>query len=234
MASIHELLGFEPSELVDEVGSAISEEISRCVGNIKMEILKAPEFKRSARDGESESVDKYCKLLQDKLTKEFAKNFEKFELYASRNIFVHPDSDLSTDSNGSAGSATAKLVDEELEETKVLTVELTQLRRRYLGLTSECRELEQLLADMKSSLFGLRVGAQVFEQLSAQQLGEAVAEISDYKRVLLEHVSRANDLTHHFASTTDAHNQTNSNKLHPIKAGNVDDLNHLMQDLPDP
>lgn len=134
----------------------------------------------------------YCKLLQDKLTKEFAKNFEKFELYASRNIFVHPDSDLSTDSNGSAGSATAKLVDEELEETKVLTVELTQLRRRYLGLTSECRELEQLLADMKSSLFGLRVGAQVFEQLSAQQLGEAVAEISDYKRVLLEHVSRAN------------------------------------------
>jgi hypothetical protein len=44
---------------------------------------------------------------------------------------------------------------------------------------------------MKSSLFGLRVGAQVFEQLSAQQLGEAVAEIADYKRTLLEYVARA-------------------------------------------
>jgi ribosomal protein L29 len=136
----------------------------------------------------------HCKLLQDKLTKEFAKNFEKFELYASRNIFVYPDDDMGVDLNGSAGSAIAKLVDEELEETKALTAELTQLRRRYLGLTSEGRELEQLLADMKSSLFGLRVGAQVFEQLSAQQLTEAVAEISDYKRVLLEHVSKANGM----------------------------------------
>jgi hypothetical protein len=52
--------------------------------------------------------------------------------------------------------------------------------------------MEQLLADMKSSLFGLRVGAQVFETLSIQPLGEAMASVVDSKKSLFELVAKAN------------------------------------------
>ena len=54
---------------------------------------------------------------------------------------------------------------------------------------SECRELEQLLADMRSSLFNLQVGAQA---LPEQPLGEAVAVLADKKKRLLHLISKAN------------------------------------------
>ena len=54
-------------------------------------------------------------------------------------------------------------LDKEIRGTEELGAQLSEMRQRHLGLSTEFREAEQMLADMKSSLFGLRVGAQVFE-----------------------------------------------------------------------
>jgi len=82
-------------------------------------------------------------------------------------------------------------LDAELAETRALSEKLGQVRRRYLTLTSECREAEQILADMKSSLFGLRVGAQVFEQLNVQPISDAVGLMVDSKKQLLELMAKS-------------------------------------------
>jgi hypothetical protein len=76
----------------------------------------------------------------------------------------------------------SNIIDERIEETKKLSSELLELRQTHSNLATECKEVEQILADMKSSLFGLRVGAQVFEQLNIQPLSEAVANIVENKR----------------------------------------------------
>ena len=85
----------------------------------------------------------------------------------------------------------AEELDNEIKETKKLCAQLANMRRQYLSLTSECRDVEQVLADMKSSLFGLRVGAQVFEQLN-QPLSDSVASVVDDKRSLDALILKAN------------------------------------------
>ena len=79
------------------------------------------------------------------MREEFGKNLNKFELYTRRNIFV-----------GSKGEDSAAL-DKEMEEVREQSMKLAEYRQKYAELSEECREAEQMLADMKSSLFGMCV-----------------------------------------------------------------------------
>ena len=112
---------------------------------------------------------------------------DKFDLYSRRNIFTIKDDSLTY----MESDISSNIIDERIEETKKLSSELLELRQTHSNLATECKEVEQILADMKSSLFGLRVGAQVFEQLNIQPLSEAVANIVENKRNLLELVEKA-------------------------------------------
>ena len=71
-------------------------------------------------------------------------------MYTSRNVFTLPDINV----GDADGEECAKEIDKELAETKELGAQLTETRLRHLGLSAEFREAEQMLADMKSSLFG--------------------------------------------------------------------------------
>ena len=113
---------------------------------------------------------------------------DKFDLYSRRNIFTIKDDSLT---NTGSDISSSSVIDERIEETKKLSSELLELRQTHSNLATECKEVEQILADMKSSLFGLRVGAQVFEQLNIQPLSDAVANIVENKRNLLELVEKA-------------------------------------------
>ena len=80
------------------------------------------------------------------MREEFSKNLNKFELYAKRNIF--------TESTGGDDSYNGEL-EQKIQEVKDEAAKLTDLRQKYADMANECREAEQMLADMKSSLFGM-------------------------------------------------------------------------------
>ena len=82
---------------------------------------------------------------------EFSKNIDIFDLYASRNIFTLPDEARGGDLGGDEST---EELDKEIAETRELSEQLAALRQRHWGLSTEFREAEQMLADMKSSLFG--------------------------------------------------------------------------------
>ena len=88
-----------------------------------------------------------CKKLRECMREEFGKNLNKFELYSRRNIFV--------ESAGEEDSHEQIEMDKEIQEIKDQAAKLADLRRKYAEMSNEYREAEQMLADMKSSLFGI-------------------------------------------------------------------------------
>ena len=83
------------------------------------------------------------------MREEFGKNLNKFELYTKRNIFV--------ESTGEESNHEQIEIDKEIQEVKDQAVKLADLRQKYAEMSNEYREAEQMLADMKSSLFGTHI-----------------------------------------------------------------------------
>lgn len=111
---------------------------------------------------------------------------EKFDIYCSRNIFVP--------------SSSSQLSKTETEDT--VTSELEQLRQKYLALRSQYTDLSAstkaanlFLIDMRSSLFQIRVGAQVLDEYNIQPLAETMATLTQQKMALQDLCAKAQDLT---------------------------------------
>ena len=101
----------------------------------------------------------------------YNKNMGKFELYALRNIFSLPTAER-TSTLGSKQS---------LDK---VTKELEQTRHKYLAmlaqkdrLSMECDQGDELLKDMKSALFTMKVGSQVLEEYAVAPLDTTVNTI---------------------------------------------------------
>jgi hypothetical protein len=118
-----------------------------------------------------------CQLIHQKAKEKFDQNMDKFRIYAMRNIFVP----CSRSGSVYASPGMSSKTDEEL----------STLRQQYLHLQAEnrtladsCRDTEVLLKDMRSALFTLRVGAQVFDGVELQNIAETVAYITHNKQQL--------------------------------------------------
>jgi hypothetical protein len=134
----------------------------------------------------SVKTQKLSKLLK-RISRE---NTKKFELYSSRNIFVSSD-DSCHDISEVDHSESRKSSE--------------FLRNRYLALVAEnkrlsdeCLQKDQLLTDMTSALFNIRVGKQALDLYDVNPLGDTVEGIREHCAQLEELSRRANGVCPYF------------------------------------
>lgn len=128
----------------------------------------------------TQNTQKLSKLMQ-RISRQ---NIKKFELYSSRNIFTQSEAICSYD--------TLELDHSQSRKASEL------LRRRYLNLvednkrlSDECLQKNQLLADMTSALFQIRVGKQALDLYDVNPLGDTVEGIREQCAQLEEFSRRA-------------------------------------------
>lgn len=131
-----------------------------------------------------------CEKLQRKMKKHFDKNMDKFDIYATRNIFVLPVDESSSQTQS-----------KEKENLENKSLELDILKNRYYDLlaeysskTSDIKESEALLDNMRNSLFQIRVASQTMDEHNLQPLAETMATIVKQKKDLLALSDKAADL----------------------------------------
>lgn len=120
------------------------------------------------------------------MRQQFHRNMDKFDAYCSRNIFIP-----------SSSSSVVKMDTEDSASS-----ELEQLRQKYMTLRSQCLDLSAsikaanlFLTDMRASLFQLRVGAQVLDDLQVQPLAETMATLTQQKISLQELTQKTQELS---------------------------------------
>ena len=123
---------------------------------------------KNIRDG----ISQQCHILSKMLRRIGRENFKKFELYSSRNIFVSPYNDIVPNAKSSDH-------DQNRSEAETLRSRYAQLMEENRRLNSECSKKEQLLADMTSALFQIRVGAQALDMYDVNPLGDTVESIRE-------------------------------------------------------
>ena len=144
------------------------------------------------------------------MRQQFHRNMGKFDVYCNRNIFV-PSS--SSSSNSVFKMETA--VSSELEQ---LRQKYMTLRSQYMDLSASTKAATLFLQDMRSTLFHIRVGAQVLEEYNVQPLAETMATLTQQKIALEELCVNAQELTDKIefsmapiADTTNTDSQSSSN-----------------------
>ena len=178
-ARVEEILGFSPTEFIEKVCHDVDDEVESCVKALKKDLLRDSKLKELS----PEELDIPLELLRKKLKKQFNKNLDKFEIYANRNIFV-----LSDEKTGEAiiptdlNSMSSELVG--LHDQYLL------LKEKYYQIVTNVTEYEQVLSEIKTVIFNLRVGAQVFDEL--EPLDGTAATLSKQKNDLENLVKRAN------------------------------------------
>jgi hypothetical protein len=118
-----------------------------------------------------------CQLIHQKAKEKFDQNMDKFRIYAMRNIFVPCSQSGSVYASPGMSSKTD-------EQLSTLRQQYLQLQAENRTLADSCRDTEVLLKDMRSALFTLRVGAQVFDDVELQNIAETVAYITHNKQQL--------------------------------------------------
>jgi hypothetical protein len=118
-----------------------------------------------------------CQLIHQKAKEKFDQNMDKFRIYAMRNIFVPCSQSGSVYTSPGMSSKTD-------EQLSTLRQQYLQLQAENRTLADSCRDTEVLLKDMRSALFTLRVGAQVFDDVELQNIADTVAYITHNKQQL--------------------------------------------------
>jgi len=180
MTQVSDVCGLNPSDFFDEIFANIDSAVDTCVEKVKVEVLKSANGKRASKEDISEDDFKQpCKRLAAKLKAEFSKNMDKFEIYTSRNIFALSESKqdstitVATEDIMVSTESQKRELEAKSQEILQLREKYLELRRKHKNLLRECHTREQLLTDMKSSIFNLRVGAQVLEQCNVQPLNDS-------------------------------------------------------------
>ena len=130
-----------------------------------------------------------------KLIKRHSKtNMHKFELYALKNIFATASPESSSSSSTTSTSSTSRQRDAAFTPSAALD----DLRMRYAELTArnnylreEAAASESLLNQMNSTIFDLRVGAQVLDAYEVKPLADTVSGVSQWHKELVQLSDRA-------------------------------------------
>jgi len=109
----------------------------------------------------------------------------KFEIYCSRNIFCKSNSSLinleanSTEKEETFDADFGKLSDEVLEKRK----KLIEARIQYKMIRDDFQASEQILKDLNSVAYNIKVASQVFDDLGAD-LSDSANQIAAQKQLL--------------------------------------------------
>jgi len=144
------------------------------------------------------------------MRQQFHRNMDKFDVYCNRNIFVP--------SSSSSSNSVFKMETEVSSELEQLRQKYMTLRSQYMDLSASTKAATLFLQDMRSTLFHIRVGAQVLEEYNVQPLAETMATLTQQKIALEELCVNAQELTDKIefsiapiADTTNTDSQSSSN-----------------------
>lgn len=147
---------------------------------------------------------KACKVLLGRAQFHFGSNLGKFQLYAAKNVFY------SNQPTKEAKSTTEGLIQTSSNDQMYISSEnndldrtLQRLRNQYAALhadyiqyASECRDMDALLKDMRTSLFNLRVAIQSFDDYEIQPLSETTQILNQYQSQLQHYGQEAEGACH--------------------------------------
>eukprot|EP01039_Chlorochromonas_danica_P000170 gene169-179_t len=144
-------------------------------------------------------LDKALGKLKEATKTQFNKNMAKFMLYSVRNVFNPPSS-----SSVSGSSNTNSSIDTDLHsnaELAELEKEIAnkralyqKARREYQQITSNSRDMNSLIKEMRNALFTLRVASQSFEELGSHSLEDATALIQQHRVRLVQCMEQGKEL----------------------------------------
>lgn len=187
-ALIRHTLGFKPKQFLREVSKMVENTLKSAIATYKRELLAIAASKGYVNITD-EVIDDSCQELLERMKGIYDKNMDKFELYALRNIFTLP----SPEESPAAAASKQALV--------AVTEEVEMLRQKYLNaqaehnrIEQECLESEQLLKDMKSALFNLRVGAQILDEYQVKPISEKADTLNQKQARLGSLMKRATKL----------------------------------------
>jgi len=193
-SAVDAILGFSASEFLGEVSDAVDAQLVANLEGFQRELQAAANSKGYSSKGvTSAKLEEQCQRLLERMRRHFSKNMGKFELYASRNIFVLPTASSSSSSSGAgAGAGDSGTESSSLEhvtaEVEQLRAKYAELQSIYTALSTESRDGDLLVKDMRAALYAIRVGYQSFDE---QQLPEIIASMNRDKQKLEELCHRA-------------------------------------------
>ena len=203
---IGERLGFEPLEFYHEISTAIEEHIDINIAGLKKELATIAKNK-GYKGVTSAILEECCRMLSQKMKATYGININKFGSYVDRNIFVLPSPTASSAASSSHSSSELEQLTEEVER---LRAKYVMLRQTHATLSSECRNSDLLLKDMRSCLFSLRLGAQALENHQVQPLMESWAAVTQHRQSLLNLSKKAQEIRSHMHGTLNPNNSSSS------------------------
>ena len=203
---IAERLGFEPLEFYFEISTAIEEHIDTNIAGLKKEL--ATIAKNKGYKGVTAAIlEECCRMLSQQMKATYGKNINKFGSYADRNIFVLPSPTASSAASSSQSSSELEQLTEEVER---LRAKYVTLRQNHAALSSECRNSDLLLKDMRGALFSLRLGAQALENHQVQPLMESWAAVTQHRQSLLDLSTKAHEIRSRMHATLNPNSSSSS------------------------
>jgi hypothetical protein len=118
-----------------------------------------------------------CKNLLEKAKIHFFNNLNKFQLYAAKNVLYQDEECVVDRTWKSAQSSEMNDLDQTLQR---LRSHYTVLHSDYIHHAAECRDMDTLLKDMRTSLFNLRVAIQSFDDYEIQPISETTQIVNQY------------------------------------------------------
>ena len=110
---------------------------------------------------------------------------DKFDLYARRNIFKRPTSEVtSTALQLMIPCAPAAIQPVDPTELMELRLRYAGLLNAYSNLSTECRDAELLVKEMKQALYNLQVGSQVLDSYGIDGLPETLVSTAHSRNAL--------------------------------------------------
>lgn len=194
--SVAEVLGFEPSQFLDEVSSETEKKLDIGINKLKQDLIALASSRSSSSSAKSVSVsdiEKACKKLHKLMKEHFDRNMDKFEVYCMRNIFVPPTAESSSSkSSASSGKDDLESVTKQVEE---LRSKYEDAVKRHSQMTMELKMGEALLKEMKNAHFKLMVATQVLDEYNVNPLEDSMATLNENKQSLQELCGKAYTLT---------------------------------------
>ena len=192
---VAEQLGFDPREFCAEISTAIAGHIDSAVEAFRNDLAAIAKSK-GYKNVTPAVIDECCRKLQERKISSYERNMNKFSVYVNRNIFVLPSEQQPSSSLAVAASGSAEQdeFNECTEEVERLREQYQSIRQTYGMSSSECRNADLLLKDMRGALFALRIGAQALENHQVQPLNEAWAIMEQHKQKLSDLSRRATEM----------------------------------------
>jgi hypothetical protein len=179
-------MSFKVDNFLHDVASEVDKDVEEGINNMRTTLKDEVKSKKMSGVKDA-ALEDSCEELKQNIKRKFDGTLKKFDVYCKRNLFVKSKAPRSSSA--------------ESDDTSKLDDEISRLREESLTLLKslsdtnlECSAAEDVLKDLKASLFNLQMGAQVFDTKELGSLNACLATLVKDKRSLEQQCGNASEL----------------------------------------